>query len=260
MRPTKEKEEVEALFKTEGMRLLLAKQDFLEETGAAKDVRLGIVSLDTRVLLFMDPFSMALFKEKDTALKEFFVRHELGHAVHRHVEKKMVMDVACDSVNVLNGFCFYKGLAAEQGNAHQILYHAILQFFECADSYQARSAAAALLVLLAQRTLCRYVKNTYSRYCEKQADNYAIQTGSVASVEAGRDFFKMKHEESFEGHSSQTAHPEHKERMKTFDKALESKQDKDTLLQGASINPSFTYKERVKAIDEVVEKLKVQKK
>ena len=141
------------------------------------------------------------------------VLHELGHAVHRHIEKQLTLKAIATSF-------LYSGIYADQSAA--------IDSYMSYD-YKLQSLIISSLILklfLVHESVLPLIQNFYSRRCERQADQYVMQNASDGTIEKMENQYRkrMVDEEKNEKISILkkvemslfSSHPTHKERADAF--------------------------------------------
>jgi|GEM_PF-6141823 len=216
---------LKTIFKREGVDVFFPRKsdiysDFGDEESKRQLSNGSIVTIGKQSVLSLNPFVIDQLENGKYDDVMGTVLHELGHAVHRHTEKKLTLKVTATSL-------LYSGIYAD----HSAAIDSYMSY-----DYKVQSLIISSLILklfLVHDSVLPLIQNFYSRRCERQADQYVMQNASDGTIEKMENEFKkiMVDEEKHEKigilekvKSLFCSHPTHKERADAFAAELARRQ------------------------------------
>ena len=175
----------------------------------------AVTHIGSQVLFLMNDRSIAALegKNKDGYTREHMlavVQHELGHAVERHVEKQFLLESIRFPVRTVAATAYaYQNL--------DVLQHLGTGVFAGHSEMQWGVTGAVVIVFCMGKSLT----SAYSRYCERQADQFVLKTNNSEQIKAYRDFLDILRRQVGDDYSSRTSSPPRfSERIEACDVAL----------------------------------------
>jgi hypothetical protein len=180
---------------------------------------LGIESVGSQALLIMNERAIEAFEDQNkegytSADMWAVVQHELGHAVYRHDEKKLLGKGSCSFIRCVSlPTFFYQNCET----VNQLLTNT----FEGHTEARWGIVAAVVGSIGTSKKAAVWWDSLLSRCYERQADNFVLRTSDAPTILAHRDFFEKIRRDMGDEYSWYTSlHPRLSERIAACDKAL----------------------------------------